>query len=557
MREMTMNTAAASDLVRISPNGTKVRTIPATVQHFAPSTPLRVRLRVAAYARVSTDEEEQLTSYEAQVDYYTRYIQANPDWELVEVYADEGISGTNTKKRKNFNRMIEDALAGKIDRIVTKSVSRFARNTVDTLTTIRKLKDKGVGVFFEKENIDTLDSKGELLITIMSSLAQEESRSISENVTWGWRKRIADGKVTVAYSHFLGYEKGEDGTMQIVEDEAKIVRQIYGMFLDGKTPSGIAARLSRQGIPSPAGKKKWQSSTVKSILTNEKYKGDALLQKTFTVDFLQKKKKANEGEVPQYYVENSHPAIVTEEVFDLVQHELRRRQQKGRHTSAASIFSNRIVCGECGAYYGSKVWHSTDAYRSRIWRCNRKYETKGSPCPSPHLREAELQDAFLKAINQVIQRKGEIIEACSQALRTLNDTSSLEQKAARLQEEQDIVYGKIESLIHENAQVAQDQKEYNRRMEALYARCEELKSRMAKVRSQIMDRAGRSRNIEAYLQKISRTEPLIVFDESVFAGTVDCVIVRKGQGTTEKQLIFRFKDGTEILITIHIRTIPL
>ena len=232
------------------------------------------------------------------MDYYTRYIQANPDWDLVEVYADEGISGTNTKKRKNFNRMIEDALAGKIDRIVTKSVSRFARNTVDTLTTIRKLKDKGVGVFFEKENIDTLDSKGELLITIMSSLAQEESRSISENVTWGWRKRIADGKVTVAYSHFLGYEKSEDGTMQIVEDEAKIVRQIYGMFLDGQTLSGIAARLTRQGIPSPAGKEKWQSSTVKSILTNEKYKGDALLQKTFTVDFLQKKKKANEGEVP-------------------------------------------------------------------------------------------------------------------------------------------------------------------------------------------------------------------------------------------------------------------
>ena len=278
---------------------------------------------------------------------------------------------------------------------------------------------------------------------------------------------------------------------------------------------------------------------------------DALLQKTFTVDFLQKKKKANEGEVPQYYVENSHPAIVTEEVFDLVQHELRRRQQKGRHTSAASIFSNRIVCGECGAYYGSKVWHSTDAYRSRIWRCNRKYETKGSPCPSPHLREAELQNAFLKAINQVIQKKEEIIEACSQALRTLNDTRSLEQKAARLQEEQDVVYGKIESLIHENAQVAQDQKEYNRRMEALYARCEELKGSMAKVRSQIMDKAGRSRNIEAYLQKISRTEPLTIFDESVFTGTVDCVIVRKGQGNTEKQLIFRFKDGTEVPITIN------
>ena len=220
--------------------GTRVRMIPATVRRYATTRPLTERLRVAAYARVSTDDEEQLTSYEAQVDYYTKKIRENPDWTFVEVYADEGISGTNTKKRKNFNRMIDDAMAGKIDRIITKSVSRFARNTVDTLTTVRKLKEKGVGVTFEKENIDTLDSKGELFITIMSSLAQEESRSISENVTWGWRKRIADGKVSVAYSRFLGYEKGPDGKMQIVEDEARIVREIYAMFLDGKTPSGIA-----------------------------------------------------------------------------------------------------------------------------------------------------------------------------------------------------------------------------------------------------------------------------------------------------------------------------
>lgn len=198
----------------------------------------------------------------------------------------------------------------------------------------------------------------------------------------------------------------------------------------------------------------------------------------------------------------------------------------------------------------SKVWHSTDAYRSQIWRCNRKYETKGSPCPSPHLREEELQNAFLKAINQVIQKKAEIIEACSQALRTLNDTSTLEQKVERLRAEQDMVYGRIESLIHENAQVAQDQEGYNRRMKALYARCEELKSSMAKVKSQIMDRAGRSRNVEAYLQKVSRTEPLSVFDESVFTGTVDCVIVRKGLRKNDRQMVFRFKDGTEISMTI-------
>ena len=258
--------------------------------------------------------------------------------------------------------MIDDAMAGMIDRIITKSVSRFARNTVDTLTTVRKLKEKGVGVTFEKENIDTLDSKGELFITIMSSLTQEESRSISENVTWGWRKRIADGKVSVAYAHFLGYEKGPDGKMQIVEDEAKVVREIYAMFLDGQTPSGIAAILTERGIPTPAGKVKWTNSTVRSILTNEKYKGDSLLQKTFKPDFLSKT-QVNRGEVPQFYVENSHPAIVTPEVFDLAQYEMARRGQRGRHTSAASIFSNRLVCGECGAYFGSKVWHSNDPYR--------------------------------------------------------------------------------------------------------------------------------------------------------------------------------------------------
>ena len=348
--------------------GTRVRMIPATVRRCAVARPLTERLRVAAYARVSTDDEEQQTSYEAQVDYYTKKIRENPEWIFVEVYADEGITGTSTKRRKNFNRMIDDAMAGMIDRIITKSVSRFARNTVDTLTTVRKLKEKGVGVTFEKENIDTLDSKGELFITIMSSLAQEESRSISENVTWGWRKRIADGKVSVAYSHFLGYEKGPDGNMQIVEEEAKVVREIYAMFLDGKTPSGIAAALTKRSVPTPAGKATWQASTVKSILSNEKYRGDALLQKTFTVDFLTKKAKVNEGEAPQYYVENSHPAIVSAEVFELVQAELAKRRQRGGRTSAVTPFSGRLVCGECGAYFGSKVWHSTDAYRSVIYR---------------------------------------------------------------------------------------------------------------------------------------------------------------------------------------------
>ena len=247
------------------------------------------------------------------MDYYPQYIKANPDWQFVAVYTDEGISATNTKRRDGFNRMVQDALDGKIDLIVTKSVSRFARNTVDSLTTVRKLKEKGVEVYFQKENIYTLDSKGELLITIMSSLAQEESRSISENVTWGQRKRFADGKVTMPYRHFLGYRKGADGLPEIVPEEAKLVQRIYRLFLQGKTAHAIGKILTAEGIPTPAGKEKWQSSTIESILQNEKYRSDARLQKKFTVDFLQKKMKVNEGEVPQYYVENSHPAIIEQE----------------------------------------------------------------------------------------------------------------------------------------------------------------------------------------------------------------------------------------------------
>ena len=232
-----------------------ITVIPATrnLHTGVPTNSARKR-RVAGYARVSTDSEEQSTSYEAQVDYYTNYIKSNPGWAFVDVYTDEGISGVMTKNRDGFNRMIADALSGKIDLIVTKSVSRFARNTVDSLTTVRRLKERGVEVFFQKENIYTLDSKGELLITIMSSLAQEESRSISENVTWGQRKRFADGKVSMPYKQFLGYRKGADGLPEIVPEEAKIVRSIYRMFMAGKNPTAIARHLTQQKIPTTGGK---------------------------------------------------------------------------------------------------------------------------------------------------------------------------------------------------------------------------------------------------------------------------------------------------------------
>ena len=349
-----------------------VTTIPARPAKTLTPTTVRSRRKVAAYARVSTDLEEQQSSYQAQIDYYTDYIQGRADWEFVGMYADEGISGTSTKHRQGFQTMITDALAGRIDLIVTKSVSRFARNTVDSLTSVRALKEAGVEVYFEKENIWTLDSKGELLITIMSSLAQEESRSISENVTWGHRRRFAEGKVMVPYASLLGYKKGDDGGLAVDEDQARIVRRIYREYLAGHSPKTIAAHLTEDGIPTPLGKKTWNVSTINSILRNEKYKGDALLQKTFTVDFLTKTTKRNEGEIPQYYVTGNHEAIIAPAVWDQVQREIELRSTRPR--SFAHPFASRIQCGCCGGWYGSKTWHAGSKYEKRVWRCNRRYD---------------------------------------------------------------------------------------------------------------------------------------------------------------------------------------
>ena len=379
-----------------------IKKIPATKNQFTAMPNMAIaKRRVAAYARVSTDSDEQYTSYEAQIDYYTQYIKKREDWEFVKVYTDEGISGTDTKHRDGFNEMINDALDGKIDLIVTKSVSRFARNTVDSLTTIRNLKDKGCECYFEKENIWTFDSKGELLITIMSSLAQEESRSISENVTWGHRKRMADGKFSLAYSTFLGYKKGPNGTPVIDEEEAKIVRLIYRLYLDGKSTVAICKEFNEKGIPTPSGKGKWSISTVNSILTNEKYKGDALLQKQFTVDFLTKKTKVNEGELPQYYVEGSHPAIIDRDEWDMVQDEVKRRSELSRALRSTNILSARLICEDCGGFYGPKVWHSTDKYRKEIWQCNSKYK-KEQFCKTPNMDAETIKSLFIKAYSELM-----------------------------------------------------------------------------------------------------------------------------------------------------------
>ncbi|MFA7523472.1 MAG: recombinase family protein [Halothiobacillaceae bacterium] len=495
--------------------------------------------RVAAYARVSTDSEEQATSYEAQVDYYTNYIKNRKDWEFVRVYADEGITGTNTKDRVEFKAMINDALDGKIDLIITKSVSRFARNTVDTLTTVRKLKEKNIEVWFEKENIQTLDSKGELLITIMSSLAQEESRSISENCTWGQRKRFADGKVTVPFSRFLGYDRGEDGNLVVNPEEAKSVKLLYALFLEGRSCYGVAKELTARGIKTPGGKDKWSAQSVKSILTNEKYKGDALLQKSFTVDFLTKKKKKNEGEIPQYYVKDNHEAIIDPETFEMVQTLMTTRTKGRNRKSSVSIFSSKVKCGDCGSWYGPKVWHSNDAYRKVIWQCNHKFD--GQKCATPTLTEDEIKELFLRAANQVIDQKEQFIAIYEQVLSRSLDTTALESELSDLEAEINIAAELIEECIKENAHVALDQDEYQKRYDALVARFDKAKARHTEVTDLIAERMARKHQIEAYLKNLRSREPLTEFWETDWLAMVDYITVH-----SKNDIRVTVKDGTEI-----------
>lgn len=520
-----------------------VTVIPASVHKFT-AMPLssNIKKRVAAYARVSTDLEEQLSSYEAQVDYYTKYIQNNPEWEFVSVYTDEGISATSTRHRDGFNRMITDALEGKIDMIITKSVSRFARNTVDTLTTVRKLKEKGIEVYFEKENIYTLDSKGELLITIMSSLAQEESRSISENVTWGQRKRFSDGKVSMPYKQFLGYDKGakKNDPPVINEEQAETVKLIYRLFLEGKTPGGIAKHLMSHGILSPAGKERWQSGTVYSILTNEKYTGDALLQKKYTVDFLTKKQKVNEGELPQYFVENSHPAIISHEVFDMVQQEIKRRKESPTRHSGVGLLGSRIICGDCGAAYGAKVWHSNDKYRKVIYQCNHKFH--GEKCATPKLEEEEIKTMFVTALNRLIQCRREVIANFEVAKEMLFDTSCFASEKAELHDEMTVTAELIQKCVDENAHIAVNQEEYKKRYEALVRRFEKAKSKIQEIDETINDREARRLQTELFIRELKKQDCLVTeFDAKLWFTLMDHITVYSSD-----DIRFTFKNGTEI-----------
>ena len=395
--------------------------------------PQNKRIRVAAYCRVSTLQEQQETSYEAQVSYYTEKITNHPEWKLAGIYADDGKSATMIRKRNDFQSMIDDCMAGKIDMVITKSISRFARNTVDSLTTIRKLKSKNIAVLFEKEGINTLGDGGEMLITILSSQAQEESRNLSENVHWGYVRQFENGVVYVNHNKFLGYTKDKDGNLVIVPREAELVRRIFRMYLEGLSSAKIAEQLTSEGIPTVTGLKVWQPTVIHKMLSNEKYMGDALLQKTYTVDFLMKKRVKNKGIVPQYYIEGNHEAIIPRELFYKVQEEKARRaniyrqepgeekQQKKpakgnkmtirRKYSSNYVLSDIMYCKECGQLYHRQTWVN-QGVKKPVWRCSSRLKHGTKYCRnSPSLEEKTLHGAIMEAVNAVVEDEGEFVDA--------------------------------------------------------------------------------------------------------------------------------------------------
>lgn len=399
----------------------RVRVIPATRPANRPSGPRRAgKQRVAAYCRVSTDSEEQLNSYAAQMNYYTQKIEENPDWEMAGVFADEGITGTSMKKRAEFNRMIAACKRGRIDMILTKSASRFARNTVDCLKVIRELKARGIGVIFEKENINTLTESSEFLITLFSSFSQAESESMGQNIVMGMRQSMKEGKIPFQYSRTLGYRRGPDGRPEIDPDEAETVRLIYTRYLEGRSLGDIQRELVEKNIPTAVGIQGWSRQVIQNILTSEKYIGDGLRQKTYTTGPIGKKKVVkNNGELPMYYAKDHHPAIIPRDIYYRVKEEMSRRASKrkvmqktgkteqGKY-SAKYALSELLICGECGTPYKRCTW-ARNGKKRIVWRCVSRLEFGTQYCHnSPTLDEDRLHGAIVAALNKYGAIRAEI-----------------------------------------------------------------------------------------------------------------------------------------------------
>lgn len=534
----------------------KVRVIPATINTDMQTKDTYRQLRVAAYCRVSTKQDEQLNSYEVQKRHYTERINSEPDWTLVDIFADKGITGTSVRKRDEFNRMIRYCKKGKIDMIITKSIARFARNTVDCLQHTRMLKELGVDVYFEEQGIHSKQPGAEFYITIYGSIAQSESENISANVKWGKAQSAKEGKVSFHYKNFLGYRQGDDGNPEIEPEEAKTVKLIYERYLMGDSLVGIAKRLEKMNILSPSGKEKWQSSTVRSILTNEKYKGDAIINKTYITDCLSKKVKTNNGERPKYYVEDNHPAIIDAGTFGRVQEELARRasknkvKQKGTKTeqgrySSKYALTELLVCGECKTPYRRCTW-TKNGTKKIVWRCINRLDYGKKYCHnSPSVEESALQSAIMNAIMDTAMKKQDIMKILKLHIGmvlnkndTIDNSLDIQMRIAEIDAEFTAMLKAV------SAETAEDFDE--NRVKELMEEKSELQQRLSELASEKEKHESiQSRLDDMYLILDGLKNHPINYDDSIVRQLLDCVVVE-----SKNKIKVVFKDGYEVEQTL-------
>ncbi len=510
------------------------------------------QLRVAAYCRVSTKQEEQLNSYEVQVKHYTERIQSEPKWMLVGIYADKGITGTSVKKRDEFNKMIRKCKQGKIDMIITKSIARFARNTVDCLTHTRMLKDLGVDVYFEEQGIHSTDPGAEFYITIYGSIAQSESENISANVIWGKEQSAREGKVSFHYKNFLGYRKGEDGQPEIDPEQAAIVRLIYEKFLAGDSYSTIAQYLMEDGIQTPAGKEKWSESTIRSILSNERYKGDAVINKTFITDCLSKKVQVNKGERPKYYVENNHPAIIDAATFSRVQEERARRsgkrkvKQVGTKTEQGKYcgkyaLTELLLCGECGTPYRRCTW-TVKGEKKIVWRCISRLDYGKKYCHhSPTVEESVIQNAIMNAIQKVAKQNAEVLKNLKLHIGMGLDAEETEDKSLDIQIRIAEIDAEFKAML--NAVSAQTADTFDEsRVSTLMDEKNKLLGQLEQIDASKQKReSAKSRLDEIYTILDGLKNHPMKFDNQILRQILECVIVE-----SKEQIKVIFVGGMEV-----------
>lgn len=526
---------------------------------FIPAKPEVVRaskrqLRVAAYCRVSTDDEEQLTSYEAQKNYYTDKIMTNKEWTMAGIFADEGITGTSARKRPEFLRMIRQCKQGKIDIVLTKSISRFARNTVDCLNYVRALKELGIAVIFEKENMNTLEIDSEILITMLGAFAQSESESISANVRWGIRQAMKEGKATIQYKYLYGYRKGDDSKPEIIPDQAEVVRKIYDLFLSGTPVRGIQEYLNANSVPNINGEPKWARSAIDSILTNEKYCGDVLLQKTYIDDCINKKVKKNTGQLPMYLVQNHHEGIISRETFDAAQAELARRSAgkspskknaptgRSRYSSKYAL-SDRLYCGECGTRYQRCTWRNRDGSKRIVWRCVSRVDYGSKYChDSPTLDEEPLHRAVLAAINSAVNDKDNIVYNLKAAMEkelapAAGQQLSLSEIDNRL-EQLNTEFSKVLAEASESG----DQAAYSDRFREIMQKQTALKSQRDEIQWLLAESGKATAHIEQCRQAAETTPSAITeWDDALIRQVVESVTAETGN-----EIIVALKSGASI-----------